>query len=144
MAKNPYTKLGIHKGVYDKLDAADKSAYKKSVFAKYLTMRKNLQKEYPITREYQRPKKPANQRPKKYQPTREDKNFMTGMGYYGLGAVEMNRRIAQNEAIADVAFGKVSSKQKTLTAEDQAHVYRGLKFQGRADLFRKAKNYGKP
>ena len=134
MAKNPYTKLGIHKGVYDKLDAADKSAYKKSVFSKYLTMRKNLPQQ----------RLPKQERPKKYQPTREDKNFMTGMGYYGLGAVEMNRRIAQNEAIADIAFGKVSSKQKTLTAEDQAHVYRGLKFQGRADLFRKAKNYGKP
>ncbi len=131
MGKNPYTKLGIHKGVYDKLDAADKSAYKKSVFAKYLTMRKNF------TKEYQKPTQ-------KYQPTGEDKRFMTGKGYHGLGPGELNRRIAQNEAIADVAFGKVSSKQKTLTAEDQAHVYRGLKFQGRADLFRKAKNYGKP
>ena len=84
------------------------------------------------------------ERPKKYQPTEKDKRSMTGFGYYGLGPGELNRRIAQNEAIADVAFGKVSSKQKTLTAEDQAHVYRGLKFQGRADLFRKAKNYGKP
>ena len=40
MAKNPYTKLGIHKGVYDKLDAADKSAYKKSVYSKLLKARK--------------------------------------------------------------------------------------------------------
>ncbi len=89
-------------------------------------------------------KKPGKMKPKKYQPTEKDKKFMTGMGYYGLGPGELNRRIAQNKAIADVAFGKVSSKQRTLTAEDQAHVYRGLKFQGRADLFRKAKNYGKP
>ena len=85
------------------------------------------------------------ERPKKYQPTEKDKRSMTGFGYYGLGPGELNRRIAQNKAISEAAFGKVSGlKQNTLTAEDQAHVYRGLKFQGRADLFRKAKTWGKP
>ena len=40
MAKNPYTKIGFNKGVYNKLDAADKSAYKKSVYSKLLKARK--------------------------------------------------------------------------------------------------------
>ena len=40
MAKNPYTKIGFNKGVYNKLDAADKSAYKKSVYSKFLKARK--------------------------------------------------------------------------------------------------------
>ena len=146
-------RLGLNMGVYNRLDAADKSAYKESVYSKYLKIRKNKQKEpeRPSSIRGGRPKPPKprplppkQQRPKKYQTTEEDKMSMTGSGYYGLGPGELNRRIAQNEALADVAFSKVSSNQKNLTAEDQAHVYRGLKFQGRADLFRKAKNYGKP
>tara|TARA_B100000214_G_C23969014_1_gene629134 strand:- start:2487 stop:2897 length:411 start_codon:yes stop_codon:yes gene_type:complete len=130
----------LNMDVYRRLDAADKKAYKESS-PRYQALKKAISKSRNQRLQQRLPKQ---ERPKKYQPTEKDKRWMTGYGYHGLGAVEMNRRIAQNEAIADVAFGKVSSKQKTLTAEDQAHVYRGLKFQGRADLFRKAKNYGKP
>jgi len=44
MASNPYTKIGFNKGVYNKLDAADKSAYKKSVYSKFLKARKASEK----------------------------------------------------------------------------------------------------
>ena len=57
MASNPYTKIGFNKGVYNKLDAADKSAYKKSVYSKFLKAKKASQKDMrPLPVRGERPK----------------------------------------------------------------------------------------
>lgn len=54
------------------------------------------------------------------------KNLLVGKGVVGLGEAELKKRIKQQRALANKAYGSNASKDK-LTASDVANVYRGLK-----------------
>jgi hypothetical protein len=54
------------------------------------------------------------------------KNLLVGKGIVGLGPSELNKRVKQQQALAQKAFGSNANKDK-LTASDVANVYRGLK-----------------
>ena len=121
MASNPYTKLGINKGVYSKLDAADKSAYKKSVYFKFLKARRdalrNAPRPLPVKPgrgERQRPIPKPSPKPTPINKGSKPQPSAVGQGYAGLGAVEMNKRKAQHTALRDIALSKHTEAYKNM------------------------------
>jgi len=87
-----------------------------------------------------KPGKPG--KPPKYQ--RPDDNGFIGAGLTGLGQNELQRRVKQHNALAQKAFQSAGGgKKEALTAADVANVYRGLRFQNRANVMKTMANYEK-
>jgi len=126
MAKNPYTKIGFNKGVYNKLDAADKSAYKKSVYSKLLKAKKEAQQGMrPLPVKGERPKPTPRPLPVKGErPESRMKPLPHYPGEYKKGLPEGFKGKPIDKARYSKAFAKARSRISNTSAVGQG--YSGL------------------